>query len=77
VYDLGIGSNKAADRPSGFWGRRDSMTTANTFQNRQRAHWADVIRAAKAGNGMFSVAHQKEWAIRCLALPGPVGRLPA
>jgi hypothetical protein len=49
-----------------------------TFQQQQRAHWAEVIRAAKQHPdwvGIFSLAAKRQWAIKCLAMPGPQGKL--
>jgi hypothetical protein len=50
-----------------------------TFQQQYRAHWAEVIRVAKANPewvGMWSVEHKRRWALRGLVLAGPVGKLP-
>jgi hypothetical protein len=50
-----------------------------TFSQQNRAFWAENIRAVKAqGRTLagFDLEHQRQWALRCLAMPGPVGRLP-
>ena len=50
-----------------------------TFNQQQRAHWAEVLRVAKANptwQGMFSFASKRAHALRCLALAGPQGKLP-
>lgn len=50
-----------------------------TFQQKKRIYWSANLKAVK-NNGHtpvgFDLAHQRAWALRCLAMAGPIGKLP-
>lgn len=50
-----------------------------TFAQKNRVYWAENLRAVKAQGTTpagHDLAHQRQWALRCLSMAGPVGRLP-
>lgn len=46
-----------------------------TFTQQVRAYWAEALRADAGPHG-FDRQTKLRWALRCLVLEGPVGKLP-
>jgi hypothetical protein len=50
-----------------------------TFNQKHRLYWAEILTVAKANpswKGIFSYENKRAWALRCLSMAGPVGKLP-
>jgi hypothetical protein len=50
-----------------------------TFNQKHRLYWAEILAVAKANpswKGIFSYENKRAWALRCLSMAGPVGKLP-